>query len=146
MNSTYQVIHAQNKQELDDAFKIRRIVFVHEQQVPEDIEIDEYENESDHFVVYDSSLRPLGAGRLRQIGNQQAKVERICIAKEFRGQGLGDQMMKKIEEVAKEKGINTLYLHAQDHAEGFYQRLGYQTISEPFDEAGIIHIKMKKEL
>lgn len=144
--TNYQIKHVHSTEELNDAYAIRKKVFVEEQQVPPELEIDEHENQSEHFVAYNEQHIPVGAGRLRPLSNTEAKVERICVDHPERGNTLGAQIMQVLEKVAQEKGIQTLLLHAQDHAERFYQRLGYQTISEPFDEAGIIHVKMKKEL
>jgi predicted GNAT family N-acyltransferase len=144
--TNYHIKHVQSTEELDNAFFIRKKVFVEEQQVPPELEIDEHENHSEHFVAYNEQHIPVGAGRLRPLSNTEAKVERICVDQCERGNTLGAQIMQVLEKAAQEKGIQTLLLHSQDHAERFYQRLGYQTISEPFDEAGIIHVKMKKEL
>ncbi|GAA0380579.1 GNAT family N-acetyltransferase [Bacillus horti] len=142
----YQVQHVKTEQQLKDAFYARNKVFVEEQQVPAELEIDEHEDHSEHFVIYDSKQAPVGAGRLRPISETDAKVERICVLSELRGQGIGLLMMQELEKVALERGIHTLYLHAQDHAEAFYQKLGYATVSEPFEEAGIVHVKMKKNI
>ncbi|WP_034680864.1 GNAT family N-acetyltransferase [Caldalkalibacillus mannanilyticus] len=144
--SPYTIKKATNDQEIQDAFTIRKKVFVQEQEVPEEMEIDEFEDQSEHVIVYNREHHPVGAGRLRIINDIEAKVERICVDSQLRGQHLGELIMEHIEKIAKSKGIQTLLLHAQDHAEGFYSRLGYSTISDPFDEAGIMHIKMKKEL
>jgi predicted GNAT family N-acyltransferase len=144
--ANYQIKHVQSTAELNDAYSIRKKVFVQEQQVPPELEIDEYENHSEHFVAYNVQQIPVGAGRLRPLSHTEAKVERICVDLSERGNTLGAQIMHTLEKVARDKGINKLLLHSQDHAERFYQRLGYETISEPFDEAGILHVKMKKEL
>jgi predicted GNAT family N-acyltransferase len=144
--TNYQIKHVHSTKELNDAYTVRKKVFVEEQQVPPELEVDEYENQSEHFVAYNEQHIPVGAGRLRPLSNMEAKVERICVAQSERRNKLGARIMQVLENVAQEKGIQTLLLHSQDHAERFYRSLGYQTISEPFDEAGIIHVKMKKEL
>lgn len=142
----YTVQHIQDEQGRQDAYLIRNTVFVQEQKVPEELELDQYEADSEHFVAYDPLGKPIGAGRLRPLSDTEAKVERICVLKTGRGQGIGQSLMHKIEQVAREKGIRTLSLHAQDLAVSFYHRLGYTTVSSPFEEAGIIHVKMKKNL
>ncbi|WP_202078719.1 GNAT family N-acetyltransferase [Caldalkalibacillus salinus] len=145
-NDTFDVKHVQTDQQQQDAFHVRHEVFVQEQQVPAELEVDEHEDNSEHVVAYDQTHQPVGAGRLRPISNTAGKVERVSVMKRLRGEGLGFQIMKKIEEVAQKKGLTELILHAQAHAEDFYLRLGYETVSEPFEEAGIEHVKMKKEL
>jgi predicted GNAT family N-acyltransferase len=130
--------------EFDDALKVRREVFIDEQHVPEEMEIDEYENQCIHFISYDGAL-PVAAGRLRNI-NEGGKVERICVLKDYRKHGVGNLLMKTLEETAKEQKISTLLLNSQTHAENFYLKLGYTPISEVFMEAGIPHVKMQKDI
>ena len=132
------------EQELADAFDVRRIVFVHEQNVPEEEEIDQYESESVHFVLYDND-KAAGAGRFRVVDGI-GKVERICVLKENRKTGAGVAVMNKIEEYARSQGITSLKLNAQTHAIPFYSRLGYETVSEEFLDAGIPHKTMKKSI
>ncbi|TMW72981.1 GNAT family N-acetyltransferase [Alteribacter natronophilus] len=134
-----------SEKEKEDAFQVRRTVFVDEQHVPEEEEIDEFEEEAVHFVAYADSEgeKPVGAGRLR-ILDDIGKVERICVLKEFRTQGVGDRIMQKIEEEAERHPIEELKLNAQVQAERFYKRLGYETISGEFFDAGIPHVAMRK--
>ncbi|WP_075981391.1 GNAT family N-acetyltransferase [Bacillus massilinigeriensis] len=131
-----------NDQELQDAFAVRREVFIHEQQVPEEEEIDQYENDSTHFVIYQDN-RPIGAGRFR-IVDGLGKVERICVLNDQRKTGAGKAIMNSIEDYAKKQGLSTLKLNAQTHAIPFYEGLGYEIISEEFLDAGIPHRAMKK--
>lgn len=144
--ATYEIHQVKSEEQLQDAYSIRKKVFVEEQQVPQELEIDEFEERCEHFVAYDEQNNPVGAGRLRPLTANEAKVERICVSQSERGNGLGALIMKELEKVAAGMNIQTLLLHSQDHAEAFYLGIGYQSISEPFDEAGIIHVKMKKEL
>jgi predicted GNAT family N-acyltransferase len=131
-----------NEQELADAFEVRKTVFIHEQNVPEEEEIDQFESDSIHFVLYDNG-KAAGAGRFRVLDGV-GKVERICVLKENRKNGAGVAVMNKIEEYAKSQGISTLKLNAQTHAIPFYSKLGYETVSEEFLDAGIPHKTMKK--
>lgn len=132
------------EQELQDAFSVRKLVFINEQNVPEEEEIDQYEDEAAHFVLYDDG-KPAGAGRFR-IMDGIGKVERICVLKECRKSGSGKAIMNKIEEYAKEKGLPALKLNAQTQAIPFYERLGYEVVSEEFMDAGIPHRTMKKSI
>lgn len=133
-----------NKDELKDAYSVRYNVFVKEQNVPEDLEIDEFENSSTHFVMYDDRT-PIGAGRIRP-ADGYGKVERICISSSYRGKGLGKSIMKFIEDTAPKLGFNQLKLNSQTHAEQFYKSIGYETISGEFMDAGIPHVTMIKKL
>ncbi|MBD1381956.1 GNAT family N-acetyltransferase [Metabacillus arenae] len=128
---------------LEDAFYVRKKVFVEEQQVPEEEEIDDLEEEATHVILYDETL-PAGAGRLR-IVDGYGKMERICILPEYRGRGAGNIIMEKLEDVAKEKGASKFKLSAQTHAVSFYEKLGYKVISEEYLDAGIPHVTMVKD-
>lgn len=130
--------------ELEDAFSVRRTVFIDEQNVPEEEEIDQFESSSTHFVAYENG-QPIGAGRFREVDGY-GKVERICVLKEYRKSGAGKAIMETIESFAKEKGFSTLKLNAQTHAIPFYSRLNYEVISDEFLDAGIPHKTMKKSL
>jgi predicted GNAT family N-acyltransferase len=128
-----------------DALEVRKNVFVIEQQIPEEEEIDTLEDESLHFVLYERSI-PIGASRLRAYGDG-GKVERVCIKKEWRKKGLGEDLMRSMEQEARRLGYQTLLLNAQTQAEAFYKKIGYATVSsEPFLDAGIPHVAMKKKL
>lgn len=138
------VIIVQNDKELQDAYKVRTTVFVDEQKVPPEEEIDQFENEAIHFVLYKENV-PIGAGRLRNVDGY-AKVERICVLKDYRVQGVGQMIMNKIEETAIEKGFTKFKLNAQTTAETFYNKLGYETVSGEFLDAGIPHVTMVKKV
>jgi predicted GNAT family N-acyltransferase len=130
------------KEQLQDAFSVRRLVFVEEQQVPEEEEIDQYDDECIHFVLYDQEM-PIGAGRFRNLDGI-GKVERICVLSNSRGTGAGKLMMDKIEQYAKQNNYSALKLNAQTQAIPFYSKLGYEIISDEFMDAGIPHRTMKK--
>lgn len=134
----------ESKNELEDAFKVRNTVFVEEQKVPADLEIDEHENDATHFVAYDDRT-PVAAGRFRVV-NQMAKVERICVLSTYRKTGLGQELMKAIEDQAEKQELTKMKLNAQLTAVGFYSKLGYETVSGEFMDAGIPHVTMTKEL
>ncbi|PLR97581.1 GNAT family N-acetyltransferase [Bacillus sp. T33-2] len=133
-----------SEKELNDAYLVRKTVFVEEQNVPEEEEIDQHEAEAVHFVLYDGSS-PGGAGRFRVIDGI-GKVERICVLKGQRNTGAGKALMNRIEDYAKANGITSLKLNAQTQAIPFYAKLGYETVSEEFLDAGIPHKTMKKSL
>ena len=134
----------ENQKELDDAYSVRKIVFIHEQNVPAEEEIDQHEGESTHFVMYKNES-PIGAGRFRVLDGY-GKVERICVLKEARKSGAGKAIMDEIEKFAFTNGLHKLKLNAQTHAIPFYSGLGYEVVSEEFMDAGIPHKTMVKEL
>ena len=134
---------AENQMEKEQAFDVRRKVFVEEQQVPIHIEMDEYDDSAIHFVGY-QLVQPIAAGRIREVEAGLGKVERVCVLSEYRGQHIGVMMMNEMEEYARNNGIFRLKLNAQTHALSFYQKLGYDITSDEFMDAGIPHKSMEK--
>lgn len=134
----------ENQKEFNDALSIRRTVFIDEQNVPEDEEIDQHEEDAVHFVLYKENA-PIGAGRFRVVDGY-GKVERICVLEEMRKTGAGKQIMTGIEDFARKQQIRKLKLNAQTHAIPFYAGLGYEIISEEFMDAGIPHKTMTKNI
>lgn len=133
-----------NQEQLDEAFAIRKAVFVEEQLVPMEEEIDEFENDCTHFVLYNQD-EPVGAGRFRELDGY-GKVERICVLKENRNGGSGKAIMEAIENFAVKEGFKKLKLNAQTQAIPFYEKLGYEAVSDEFLDAGIPHRTMIKTI
>lgn len=148
MSKPFDIRIVTTEQEKQDALDVRRFVFIEEQEVPEDLEIDEFdapEAATTHFVAYWGDL-PVGAGRFRTYADGVGKVERVAVMKNQRGTGLGAQLMQAIEAEAARQGFAKLKLNAQCHAQRFYEKLGYEPYGEVFDEAGIDHIAMEKKI
>lgn len=139
------VLRADTADRYEDALSVRFDVFVEEQGVPEDLEVDDHEDESLHFVAYDDGGDPVGAARLREYEPGVGKVERVAVLDSRRGEGWGDDLMDALEDAARER-YDELYLHAQLPAAGFYDRRDYEREGEEFEEAGIPHVAMRKAL
>lgn len=148
MDKKYQIEKAASPRQLEDALRVRRTVFVEEQGVPDDLEMDEYDALDRgvvHFVAYTGGT-PAGASRLRPYAPGVGKVERVAVIRTERGKGLGRAIMLAMEEAARESGFRQLKLNAQIQARGFYEKMGYEPYGELFEEAGIPHIAMVKTL
>jgi predicted GNAT family N-acyltransferase len=159
-DSSAEVRLARTAADRDAVFAVRRQVFVDEQSVPEELEYDELDRTADHFLALLDGA-PAGAGRLvitdagpgaepgadpsREAG-ATGVLGRLAVAKAARGLGLGKLLVAAIEHRAAERGLAAVELHAQAHARGFYQRLGYAAYGESFLEAGIEHVSMHKRL
>ena len=146
--TTYQIQSVNNEKEMADALSVRKAVFIVEQEVPADLEIDEHDEANSgtiHFVVYKEE-QPVGASRLRTYAPGVGKIERVAVLHSERGTGLGRQIMIAMEEKAQDQGYETLKLNAQTHAQRFYEKLGYEAYGDIFDDAGIEHIAMVKNL
>lgn len=131
---------------LVDAFKIRRKVFIAEQKVAQDLEIDGKDTEALHFIIYLND-EPVGTCRVRNTRDNSWKLERFAIIKEYRKSGLGRKLLSFVEKTAVRSGVEKLIFNAQISAKGFYNSQGYKEIDkEIFYEAGIAHLKMEKIL
>ncbi len=119
------------------AYPIRLAVFVHEQKVPEELELDDDDPTAWHAVVFKDG-QAIATGRLLRNG----KIGRLAILREYRGLGLGSELLKTLVSYGRQEGIKQFFLHAQTSAIGFYERLGFKAIAPVFNEAGIDHIKM----
>ncbi len=139
------VITAKKEEEKNAALALRRDVFVREQQVPESLEQDEWDETATHFLAYVSDAA-VGTARFRLIAPKVAKVERVAVLSRYRGRGIGRALMETVERHAAESGVSEIVLHSQDHAVPFYEKLGYRVQGAPFMDAGIPHRKMSKRL
>jgi len=119
---------------------IRNTVFVEEQNVPKELELDEYEAVSTFYLLFFEG-KPVATARWRET-EKGVKLERFAVLKDFRNQKLGYVILKRVlEDVVPLK--KEIYLHAQIDAFNFYKRNGFEPIGEKFVEAGIVHYLMK---
>jgi predicted GNAT family N-acyltransferase len=128
-----------------DALSIRNKVFVDEQHVPPEMEVDEFENLATYVVGYLDSV-PVVTARLLPMDQHTYKVQRVAVLKDYRGRKMGKQIMIEIERFAIENNRTSLVLGAQDQAIKFYSALGYLINSEGYLDAGISHHDMIKKL
>lgn len=137
----------ENEYELDHCLFIRKTVFVNEQGVPLAEEYDEWDNASStipHIIVYDGE-QPVATSRLRVVEGV-AKLERICVLKEYRKYGVGKMLVDYMEQLARTQGLTKAKLNGQTQASSFYERLGYVQSSEVFLECNIPHVLFTKSL
>jgi len=113
---------------------IRETVFVQEQHVPIEMEWDELDAQAIHILAMTQG-QAVGTARLLENGS----IGRVAVLKSFRGQGIGNQMMNYLIDVAQRYKHTHIHLHAQVDAIDFYQKLGFAITGEPFEEAGILH-------
>lgn len=143
------IVHVKTEEQLRQAFDVRVEVFVNEQGVPKELEMDEYDESPEscsHFIVLEGDV-PIAAGRFKTFEPGVAKMQRIAVLKSFRGKGIGKVLLAEMEEEAKRQNYNQSLLDAQCTAEDFYRKIGYVTESaEPFLDANIWHVRMRKSL
>lgn len=129
----------------EDAINIRYEVFVDEQNVPEDVEVDELEDKSHHVVLYEED-HPVGTARIYHRGSGVYKIQRVAVLKKYRGKSFGAQLIKECElQINKLRGTK-ITLGAQLQALSFYEKLGYTAEGPEFMDAGIPHREMTKML
>lgn len=124
-----------------DAFEIRREVFILEQGVPEELEIDEVDPLALHALAYLGSVC-IGTARLHLNSDKTGQIGRMALLAPFRNQGFGRQILKALIETAQMQQCKYLSLHAQVSALPFYEKLGFQAEGPVYDEAGIPHRNM----
>lgn len=131
--------------ELQEAFEVRRQVFVREQGISEDLVFDGHDREALHMVVKDGE-RVIGSARVQFLAGNQAKLERMAILERYRRKGIGKEMLLFLDAVWKDKQVQQVIIHAQLEVVPFYKLYGFDELGLPFREAGIKHIKMRKRL
>ncbi|AZM52747.1 GNAT family N-acetyltransferase [Streptomyces sp. WAC 01529] len=146
---------ARDEDDRQACFAVRKDVFVAEQQVPEEVEYDAYDSVAVHVLAVREDGVPLGAGRLLTGAAAAAKnggdtgvgaLGRLAVTAAARGLGIGAALVRAIEDAARARGLTAVDLHAQTHALGFYERLGYEAYGPEFPDAGIPHQAMRKAL
>ncbi len=136
---------------LGQAAALRAAVFTGEQGVDPAIEVDGRDAGAVHVVAIEGAAsggsppHVLATARLLEVG-ERAVVGRVAVRSGLRGRGIGAAMMRELEREAVERGLLVVELHAQVDVEGFYRRLGYQTVGKHYLEAGIEHVTMTREL
>ncbi len=121
---------------------IRREVFVVEQEVPIDIELDGADPDCRHLLAFDPDGRPIGTARMHANGH----IGRIAVLEVWRKHGIGARLVEALVEAAREAGLASVDLDSQVHAIGFYEKLGFETRGDVFMEAGIPHQNMLRSL
>jgi predicted GNAT family N-acyltransferase len=140
---TRDVVITGTQQQRDDAFAVRIAVFVDEQQIPREEELDDLDATAVHCVAYVDGT-PVAAGRLVVTPDGYGKIGRMAVLKQHRGTGLGAAVLAALEREGAARGLREFHLNAQLSARGFYDRLGYAADGDIYDEVGIPHIAMVK--
>ena len=125
----------------EEAYLIRQKVFIQEQGVPEEMELDELDSTAHHALAYKSKLC-VGTGRLVHLDSRHAQIGRMAVLSTFRNRGIGKAILSHLIALAKAEGVLTLMLHSQVSAIPFYAKLGFIAEGPVYDEAGIPHRNM----
>ena len=125
-----------------EASAIRHTVFVDEQRVPRELELDEWDARSRHALARDGAGRAVGTGRLLPDGH----IGRMAVLAEARALGVGSALLRALMDEARRTGHAFVELSAQTHACAFYQRHGFAAYGPVYDDAGIPHVAMRRAL
>ncbi len=143
----------QSNEEREAVFAVRMIVFVEEQAVPPEEELDALDMVATHFLARlidtsssNTAASIVGAARLVDKGHGKGKIGRVAVLREHRGMGVGALLMQTVEQTARERGFAELVLDAQCYAIPFYEKLGYVAEGDVFLDCDIEHRFMSKRL
>lgn len=123
---------------------LRAVVFIDEQGVSLADEIDDLDEVSHHLIARNDA-QDVGTARITIIGDT-AKIGRVCVVQSHRGTGLGAALIQRAVEISEAQGARQAKLSAQEYALGFYARLGFCAVGSVFDDAGIPHRDMTRDL
>ena len=148
----YLIAEVRTPAERESVFAIRMLVFVEEQAVPADEELDIHDLTARHFLARWRSMPPtdseniVATARLVDKGRGIGKVGRVAVLLQHRGKGIGAALMRHVEQAAISSGFTQLTLEAQLYAIPFYAKLGYAAEGDIFLDCGIEHRLMRKEI
>ena len=137
-----------NNDDLEKALDIRRKVFVEEHNVPENIELDEFDSLSSECVhvlaLYNN--KPIGTLRANLTIKNKVKIQRFCFLPEYRKSGFGKLLLQFTETELVKEGYKYFFLEAKFSVHPFYEKCGYKKVSDVFYEVGVPHVKMEKNI
>jgi predicted GNAT family N-acyltransferase len=141
-----QIKHAVNEEDRNKCYALRLAVFVEEQGVPLDMELDEHdETDAVHIMGCDEG-EVVATARMVNLDGV-GKIGRVAVAQSARGKGYGKQVIEALMNLARDAGtVSSFALDAQIQATGLYEKLGFEKVGDVFDDAGIDHIKMVRGL
>ena len=136
---------AEEEADLEGAIALRFRVFVGEQAIAPEEELDEADATATHAVALHQG-QVVGTGRLLSPDAGTAQIGRMAVEAALRRRGIGGQLLQFLEETARAQGARLSVLHAQEYIKGFYAAHGYREYGEAFLEVNIPHVEMRKEI
>jgi predicted GNAT family N-acyltransferase len=138
-----QIVRFEDAQSAIEAIRYR--VFHLEQGVALEVDFDGLDETSVHLLAIQEE-QPIGTARIRMLSDRLAKIERVAVLASHRGMGLGKALVLAALSYLEAQGVPEAKLNAQAHAKSFYEKLGFIAQGKEFDEAGILHIEMRRSL
>jgi len=144
-----EVFPSTDRKRVSESIALRIAVFVHEQLVPEEEEVDSHD-EADagslHVVIRAASGEIVATGRLYDAGERTAQIGRMAVRADQRGSGLGRRVLETLLDEARERGFQRAVLSAQTHAVVFYAKSGFAAFGATLLDGGIVHQPMERAL
>jgi len=135
---------AEKEAERRACLRLRWTVFVEEQNVPPSLEVDEHDPAGAVHALALLDGAPAGTGRFVAVEPGVARIGRMAVVDDARGNGIGAALLRFLEDEARKRGAKLFTLNAQVSARGFYEKAGYQAVGAIFDDAGIPHLRMDR--
>ncbi len=132
-------------EQLRAAQALRVRVFCEEQGVPLEVELDAGDDVARHAIAVAPDGSVVGTMRLL-VRDDVVKIGRVAVDREWRGLGIASRLLERAEEYAQRQRAGALRLAAQTHAQRLYVKAGFRPVGDPFDEAGIQHVWMVREV
>ncbi len=129
------------KNHAEEIVAIRTEVFIHEQKVPEELEMDGLDPDAMHVLAYNAD-GVIGTGRMLPDGH----IGRIAVKRRYRRQGTGRMITQKLLDIACDLNLPEVWLSSQYHVREFYQKLGFVEQGDRYEEAGIDHVRMTRKI
>lgn len=144
----YQIIIdiASSKQDIEKIIALRKQVFVEEQGIPLELEIDGKDDSSFHVKVVNKKHEIIGTGRLTLESPSHGIISRIAIRQDYRKLGIGKKIIHYLEKIARQKELNELTLKPHKYLESFYASLGYIKYGDEEQVGSYALVNMKKQL
>ena len=151
---SFTVTEAPWEQYQDAIQQIRNAVFVKEQHIPTELEWDGSDKDCIHVLAHDEQGEPIGTGRIQihthsnKLGDSSSvgHIGRIAIFKDWRGFGIGGEILTCLINIAEAQNLASVYLNAQEHLQPYYERYQFVREGKVFEEAGIAHVRMAREI
>jgi predicted GNAT family N-acyltransferase len=131
--------------ELKEALDVRRKVFIEEQHISQQLDLDGRDEEALHIVVKDGDS-VVATARVLLADDDRAKIERMAVLQPYRRKGIGRKIISFLVEWLKGRQVDEVFVHAQYPVRGFYRSVGFEEQPPPFREANIKHVRMRKIL
>lgn len=142
-----------NAMDRDALLAVRASVFIEEQHVPPDLERDDDDARALHVLARALDGAAIGTGRLLVEGGPgddayaaTGRIGRMAVLPDWRRRGVGASLLHALLDLARDRALARICLHAQRDAVAFYRRFGFETLGDEFVEAGIPHISMWRAL